>query len=212
MGVKEKAGFKATNKLGGGAPTPAAAAAAAAGITGPKPPSMPPLAAAAAAAQRPGGRGSGRGRGRGRGGAAQHPHLPVRAGAPKPPRRGCWLWINAKTLEGALDPLALAISLAISLAAVGAGIYSIVKSCVFCNIQVCAARRGVHTFPLGAGCTCWELLGVRWLGVLAPGTKYPALVPGVLTVLAVVSRACSRIAPCKPGQARARMPLAQAGA
>lgn len=47
---------------------------------------------------------------------------------PKPQARGCWLWINAKTLEGALDPLFLAISLCISLAAIAAGIYSSIKS------------------------------------------------------------------------------------
>ena len=42
--------------------------------------------------------------------------------------RGCWLWINAKTLEGALDPLFLALSMAVSLAALGAGIYTIIRS------------------------------------------------------------------------------------
>jgi hypothetical protein len=42
--------------------------------------------------------------------------------------RGCWLWINAKTLEGALDPLFVALSMAVSLAALGAGIYTIIRS------------------------------------------------------------------------------------
>lgn len=46
-------------------------------------------------------------------------------------KRGCWMWINAKTLEGALDPLWLAFSLCVSLAAVSAGIYTIVKSNTF---------------------------------------------------------------------------------
>jgi hypothetical protein len=43
-------------------------------------------------------------------------------------RRGCWLWINAKTLEGALDPLFLLFTLCVSLAGIAAGIYSIIKS------------------------------------------------------------------------------------
>jgi hypothetical protein len=59
-----------------------------------------------------------------------HPHQP------KQTDRHKRLWINAKTLEGALDPLALSISLCISLAAVGAGIYSIIKSRVFADISV----------------------------------------------------------------------------
>jgi len=50
--------------------------------------------------------------------------------------------VNAKTLEGALDPLALALSLCISLAAIGAGIYSIIKSRVFADISV-SGRSGV---------------------------------------------------------------------
>lgn len=46
----------------------------------------------------------------------------------QPERRGCWLWINAKTLEGALDPLFIAFSLCVSLSAIAAGIYTIIKS------------------------------------------------------------------------------------
>lgn len=49
----------------------------------------------------------------------------------KTKKRGCWVWINTKTLEGALDPLWLAFSLCVSLAAVAAGIYTIVKSNTF---------------------------------------------------------------------------------
>ena len=56
--------------------------------------------------------------------------------------------MNAKTLEGALDPLALALSLCISLAAIGAGIYSIIKSRVFADISV-SGRSGVRA-PAGA--------------------------------------------------------------
>lgn len=49
----------------------------------------------------------------------------------QPERRGCWLWVNAKTLEGALDPLFLAFSLCVSLSAIAAGIYTIIKSNAF---------------------------------------------------------------------------------
>lgn len=49
----------------------------------------------------------------------------------KKEKRGCWVWINAKTLEGALDPLWLAFSLCVSMAAVSAGIYTVVKSNTF---------------------------------------------------------------------------------
>eukprot|EP00879_Flechtneria_rotunda_P004438 GHRR01004689.1.p1 GENE.GHRR01004689.1~~GHRR01004689.1.p1 ORF type:complete len:1077 (+),score=332.23 GHRR01004689.1:2028-5258(+) len=49
----------------------------------------------------------------------------------KKPKRGCWVWINAKTLEGALDPLFLAFSLCLSLAAIAAGVYTVIKSKTF---------------------------------------------------------------------------------
>lgn len=49
----------------------------------------------------------------------------------KKERRGCWVWINAKTLEGALDPLFLAFSLCVSLAALAAGVYTIIRSNAF---------------------------------------------------------------------------------
>jgi hypothetical protein len=51
-------------------------------------------------------------------------------------RRGCWAWINAKTLEGALDPLFLAFSLCVSLAALAAGIWTIIRSAAFSGITV----------------------------------------------------------------------------
>lgn len=54
--------------------------------------------------------------------------LKAQARHKNPERRGCWLWVNAKTLEGALDPLFLAFSLCISLSAVAAGIFSIIRS------------------------------------------------------------------------------------
>lgn len=54
--------------------------------------------------------------------------LKAQARNKKPERRGCWLWVNAKTLEGALDPLFLAFSLCVSLAAIAAGIFTIIKS------------------------------------------------------------------------------------
>jgi hypothetical protein len=54
--------------------------------------------------------------------------LKAQAKNKKPERRGCWLWVNAKTLEGALDPLFLAFSLCVSLSAIAAGIYTIIKS------------------------------------------------------------------------------------
>jgi hypothetical protein len=59
-----------------------------------------------------------------------HPQAQLKAQArnKKPERRGCWLWVNAKTLEGALDPLFLAFSLCVSLAAIAAGIFTIIKS------------------------------------------------------------------------------------
>jgi len=54
--------------------------------------------------------------------------LKAQAKNKQPERRGCWLWINAKTLEGALDPLFIAFSLCVSLSAMAAGIYTIIKS------------------------------------------------------------------------------------
>jgi hypothetical protein len=54
----------------------------------------------------------------------------------KKQRRGCWVWINAKTLEGALDPLFLAFSLCVSLAALAAGIWTIIRSAPFSGITV----------------------------------------------------------------------------
>lgn len=60
--------------------------------------------------------------------AAPQAQLKAQARNKKPERRGCWLWVNAKTLEGALDPLFLAFSLCVSLAAIAAGIYTIIKS------------------------------------------------------------------------------------
>lgn len=54
--------------------------------------------------------------------------LKAQAKTKKPERRGCWLWVNAKTLEGALDPLFLAFSLCVSLSAIAAGIFTIVRS------------------------------------------------------------------------------------
>ncbi|WIA20938.1 hypothetical protein OEZ85_005279 [Tetradesmus obliquus] len=56
--------------------------------------------------------------------------------AQKKPRRGCWVWINAKTLEGALDPLFLAFSLCVSLAALAAGIWTVIRSSAFSGITV----------------------------------------------------------------------------
>lgn len=50
--------------------------------------------------------------------------------------RGCWAWVNARTLEGALDPLFLAVTLAISGAAIAAGAYSVVRSAAFDGFTV----------------------------------------------------------------------------
>lgn len=59
---------------------------------------------------------------------APQAQLKAQAKNKQPERRGCWLWINAKTLEGALDPLFIAFSLCVSLSAMAAGIYTIIKS------------------------------------------------------------------------------------
>lgn len=58
----------------------------------------------------------------------QQAQLKAQAKNKKPERRGCWMWVNAKTLEGALDPLFLAFSLCVSLSAIAAGIFTIIKS------------------------------------------------------------------------------------
>jgi len=76
---------------------------------------------------------------------------------PPPPR----LWINAKTLEGVLDPLAILISLCVSLAAVGAGIYTVIKSKVF-NVRVSAWVCGC--WVCGVVCWVWGGWGAGWVG------------------------------------------------
>ena len=62
---------------------------------------------------------------------------------------GCWAWTNAKTLQGALDPLWLALSLGVSVAAIAAGATSLARSGSLTGYTVKSWREFAELFSSG---------------------------------------------------------------
>jgi hypothetical protein len=61
----------------------------------------------------------------------------------------CWAWTNAKTLEGALDPLWLALSLGVSVSAIAAGATSLARSGSLTGYAVGSWREFAQLFSSG---------------------------------------------------------------